>query len=139
MAVLWEEIGWVDLETYLRRDDRALLPVGSCEQHGRHLSFATHYLIPTEIAKRVSARTGVPVAATRGVRRTIPKFERAAHSPWREGRGFKGPRHWKAFFPHGATGVDPKKGSPEIGERLLAAATDRFAREVEQWEPLERS
>src|SRR5256712_8722602 len=64
MAVLWEEIGWVDLETYLRRDDRALLPVGSCEQHGRHLSFATDYLIPTEIAKRVSARTGVPVAPT---------------------------------------------------------------------------
>src|SRR3989442_2000667 len=64
MAVLWEEIGWVDLETYLRRDDRALLPVGSCEQHGRHLSFATDYLIPTEIAMRVSARTGVPVTPT---------------------------------------------------------------------------
>src|SRR3989449_11313062 len=64
MAVLWEEIGWVDLETYLRRDDRAILPVGSCEQHGRHLSFATDYLIPTEIAKRVSARTGVPVTPT---------------------------------------------------------------------------
>src|SRR5437016_3415721 len=64
MAVLWEEIGWVDLETYLRRDDRAILPVGSCEQHGRHLSFATDYLIPTEIAMRVSARTGVPVTPT---------------------------------------------------------------------------
>src|SRR3989442_2338940 len=64
MAVVWKEFGWFDLETYLRRDDRALLPVGSCEQHGRHLSFATDYLIPTEIAKRVSARTGVPVAPT---------------------------------------------------------------------------
>src|SRR2546429_9746229 len=64
MAVLWEEIGWVDLETYLRRDDRAILPVGSCEQHGRHLPFATDYLIPTEIAMRVSPRTGAPVTPT---------------------------------------------------------------------------
>ena len=243
-AVLWEEIGWVDLETYLRRDDRAILPVGSCEQHGRHLSFATDYLIPTEIAKRVSARTGVPVTPTLcfgmsvhhmefpgtmslspdtfmavfrdlveslyrhgfrrvlvlnghggniaplttalstladrhrdlrvkvghwwqdpavqavmreawgdveyhaaagetsailAVRPTIPKLERAAHSAWRDGLEFKGPRHWKALFPHGAVGVDPKKGSPEIGERLLSTATDRFAREVEQWEPLEKN
>lgn len=61
MAVLWEEIGWPDLEEFLRTDDRAIVPVGSCEQHGRHLSFATDYLIPTEIAQRVSARTGVPV------------------------------------------------------------------------------
>jgi creatinine amidohydrolase len=35
--------------------------VGSCEQHGRHLSFATDYLIPVEIGRRVSERTGVPV------------------------------------------------------------------------------
>ena len=61
MAVLWEEVGWPDLEEFLRSDDRAIVPVGSTEQHGRHLSFATDYLIPSEIARRISARTGVPV------------------------------------------------------------------------------
>ncbi len=242
MAILWEEVGWVDLEAYLRRDDRAMVPVGSCEQHGRHLSFATDYLIPTEIARRVSARTRVPVAPTlcfgmsvhhmdfpgtitlspdtfvavmrdiveslyrHGFRRVmivnghggniapiatalastvdrhrdlrvkvghwwqdpavqavmreawndveyhaaagetsailairpgIPKLDRAAQSAWREGLEFKGPRHWKAFFPHGTAGVDPKKASAQVGERLLAAATDRFARELETWDALE--
>lgn len=63
-AVLWEEVGWPDLEAYLRRDDRAIIPVGSCEQHGPHLSYATDYLIPTEIARRVSDATGVPVTPT---------------------------------------------------------------------------
>ena len=61
MALLWEDVGWPDLEEFLRTDDRAIVPVGSCEQHGRHLSFATDYLIPTEIARRVSVRTRVPV------------------------------------------------------------------------------
>lgn len=241
MAVLWEDVGWVDLDAYLRRDDRAIVPVGSCEQHGRHLSFATDYLIPTEIARRVSARTGVPVTPTlcfgmsvhhmdfpgtitlspetfvavirdvlhslhrHGFRRVlilnghggnmapiavalatvmdqyrdlrvkvghwwqdpavqavmreawgdveyhaaagetsailairsgIPKLERAAHSPWREGMEAKGPRHWKALFPHGAAGVDPKKATAEIGERLLGVATDRFVHEVEDWSEL---
>jgi len=238
MTMLWEAIGWPDLEQYLQRDDRAIVPVGSCEQHGRHLSFATDYLIPTEIARRVSARTGVAVTPTlcfgmsihhmdfpgtitlspdtfvavirdvlhslyrHGFRRvlilnghggnmapiatalatvldqhrelrvkvghwwqdpsvqavmqeawgdieyhaaagetsailairpSIPKLERAANSPWREGIEVKGPRHWTVFFPHGAAGVDPRKATPELGERLLAAATERYVREVEQW------
>ncbi len=61
MAMLWQEIGWVDVEAYLKKDDRAIVPVGSCEQHGRHLSFATDYLVPMEIGRRVSALTRVPV------------------------------------------------------------------------------
>src|SRR5947209_6627158 len=149
MAVLWEEIGWVDLETYLRRDDRAILPVGSCEQHGRHLSFATDYLIPTEIAMRVSARTGVPVTPTLCFGMSVHHMEfpgtlslspdtfmavirDLVESLYRH--GFR-----SVLCPHGAVGVDPKNGAPGIGERLLSTATDRFAREVEQWEPLEKS
>ncbi len=241
MAVFWEEATWPELEEFLRNDDRALVPLGSCEQHGRHLSFATDYLIPSELARRVSARTGVPVtpplcfgmsihhmdfpgtitlspetfaavirdivdslhrhgfrrllllnghggniapiatalatvldrhrdlrikvghwwqdpavetvmrevwgdvehhaaagetSAILALRPGIPRLERAMHSAWQEGAEAKGPRHWKAFFPHGAAGVDPKKATAQIGERLLQAATDRFVREVEQWEPL---
>ncbi len=61
MAKLWREIGWVDVEAYLKKDDRAIVPVGSCEQHGRHLSFATDYLVPVEIGRRLSELTQVPV------------------------------------------------------------------------------
>ena len=61
MTMLWQEISWVDVEAYLKNDDRAIVPVGSCEQHGRHLSFATDYLVPVEIGRRVSALTEVPV------------------------------------------------------------------------------
>jgi creatinine amidohydrolase len=240
-AVLWEEQGWVDMEAYLREDDRALVPVGSCEQHGRHLSFATDYLIPEAIARRVSARTRVPVTPTlcfgssvhhmefpgtitlgadtfvlvirdileslhrHGFRRVmllnghggnvgpiavalaplldryrdlrvkvghwwqdpsvqavlrelfgdveyhaavgetsailairpgIPKMDRAAHSAPPRGMEAMGPRHWKAFFPHGATGVDPKRASPEVGERLIASAVERFTRELQDWPDL---
>jgi creatinine amidohydrolase len=241
MAVFWEEVTWPDLEEFLRHDNRALVPLGSCEQHGRHLSFATDYLIPTEIARRVSARTGVPVtpplcfgmsihhmdfpgtitlspetfaavirdivdslyrhgfrrlvllnghggniapiatalatvldrhrdlrikvghwwqdpaveavmreawgnieyhaaagetSAILAIRPGIPRLERAMHSAWQRGAEAMGPQHWKALFPHGASGVDPKKATAQMGERLLQTATDRFVREVEQWEPL---
>ncbi len=238
MARLWEEIGWVDLEAYLRGDDRAIVPIGSCEQHGRHLSFATDYLVPAEIARRVSARTGVPVtpplcfgmslhhmefpgtislspdtfvavvrdiltslyrhgfrrililnghggninplgtalaplvdrhrdlrikvghwwqdaqveqvmrdhwgapdhhataaetSAILAIRPTIPQMARAAFSPWADGLEYKGPRHWKSFFPHGAAGIDPRGASREAGEQLLEAATRRYERELQDW------
>jgi creatinine amidohydrolase len=241
MAVLWEDVGWPDLEEFLRTDDRAIVPVGSCEQHGRHLSFATDYLIPTEIARRVSARTRVPVtpplcfgmsihhmdfpgsitltpdtfaavvrdiveslhrhgfrrllilnghggniaplatalapvldshrdlrikvghwwqdpkveavmrdawgdveyhaaagetSAILAIRPNVPRLQRAAHSAWQKGIEVMGPRHWKGLFPHGAAGVDPKRATAEIGERLLRAATDRFVGELEQWDPI---
>jgi creatinine amidohydrolase len=241
MARLWEELGWVDLESYLRKDNRAMFPVGSCEQHGRHLSFATDYLIPVEIARRVSDRTGVPVtpplcfgmslhhmefpgtislsadtfvaavrdiieslyrhgfrrvlivnghggnihpigtalaplvdvhrdlrvkvghwwvdpevqrvlrehfgdieyhaaagetSAIMAIRPGVPKLERAAYSPWVEGIEYKSPRHWKTYFPHGSAGVDPKRASAEAGEQLIAAAVDRFSRELQEWSKL---
>ena len=62
MALLLEELGWPDVEDYLRSDDRLILVVGSTEQHGRHLVFASDTWQPWEIARRVSARTGVLLA-----------------------------------------------------------------------------
>src|SRR5205807_3853589 len=55
MTMLWQEISWVDVEAYLKNDDRAIVPVGSCEQHGRHLSFVTDYLVPVEIGRPFSS------------------------------------------------------------------------------------
>ena len=62
MALLLEELGWPDVVEYLRHDDRLILVVGSTEQHGRHLTFATDVWQPWEIARRVSDQTGVLVA-----------------------------------------------------------------------------
>jgi creatinine amidohydrolase len=62
MALLLEELGWPDVEEYLRHDDRLVLVVGSTEQHGRHLAFASDTWQPWEIARRLSERTGVLLA-----------------------------------------------------------------------------
>ncbi len=62
MALLLEELGWPDVVEYLRRDDRLILVVGSTEQHGRHLAFASDVWQPWEIARRLSDQTGVLLA-----------------------------------------------------------------------------
>ena len=62
MARLLEELGWPDVQEYLRHDDRLILVVGSVEQHGRHMPLASDIWQPWEIAVRLSDRTGVLVA-----------------------------------------------------------------------------
>jgi creatinine amidohydrolase len=62
MPLLLEELGWPDVQEYLRRDDRLILVVGSTEQHGRHMAFGSDVWVPWEIARRLSDRTGVLLA-----------------------------------------------------------------------------
>jgi creatinine amidohydrolase len=62
VALLLEELGWPDVQEYLQRDDRLMLVVGSTEQHGRHMTFASDVWVPWEIARRLSDRTGVLLA-----------------------------------------------------------------------------
>jgi len=62
MALFLADLGWPDVEEYLRHDDRLILVLGSTEQHGRHLVFGTDVIEPWEIARRTSDRTGVLVA-----------------------------------------------------------------------------
>jgi creatinine amidohydrolase len=56
-----EEMNWMDVEKYLETDDRIMVVIGSCEQHG-YLSLLTDTKIPLEIADRVSQESGVLVA-----------------------------------------------------------------------------
>lgn len=60
--VLWEWLTWEEVGA-LRRSgmDMAILPVGSTEQHGPHLSLNVDTLSADTVAKGVSAQTGVPV------------------------------------------------------------------------------
>lgn len=62
MAFLLAELGWPDIQEYLQHDDRLILVVGSTEQHGRHMAFASDTWQPWEIAQRLSERTGVLLA-----------------------------------------------------------------------------
>jgi creatinine amidohydrolase len=62
MALLLAELGWPDVQEYLGHDDRLILVVGSTEQHGRHMTFASDTWQPWEIAQRLSERTGVLLA-----------------------------------------------------------------------------
>lgn len=57
----FEELNWFDVEHYLQEDDRLILVLGSCEQHG-YLSLTTDVKIPQALADAASQRTGVLVA-----------------------------------------------------------------------------
>ena len=57
----FEELNWFDIEKYLQVDDRVILVIGACEQHG-YLSQSTDVLIPQALADAASQQTGVLVA-----------------------------------------------------------------------------
>jgi creatinine amidohydrolase len=56
-----EELNWMDVEEYLKHDDRLILVVGACEQHG-YLSLLSDVKIPLALADAASKQTGVLVA-----------------------------------------------------------------------------
>lgn len=57
----FEEMNWMDVEAYLRQDDRLILVLGATEQHG-YLSLLTDIKIPQALADAASKQTGIPVA-----------------------------------------------------------------------------
>ncbi len=57
----FEDLNWFDLEEYLKSDDRLILVLGSCEQHG-YLSLLSDVKIPLALADAASKQTNVPVA-----------------------------------------------------------------------------
>lgn len=56
-----EELNWMDVEGYLQHEDRIILIIGACEQHG-YLSLLTDIKIPLALADAASQQTGVLVA-----------------------------------------------------------------------------
>jgi creatinine amidohydrolase len=56
-----EDMNWMDVESYLQHEDRLILVLGACEQHG-YLSLLTDTKIPQALADAASQRTGVLVA-----------------------------------------------------------------------------
>lgn len=54
------DMTWAQVEAYLRRDDRCLLPLGSTEQHA-WLSLATDAILAEKVATDAAEPLGVPV------------------------------------------------------------------------------
>jgi len=55
---------WPEVEEYLKENDVVIFPVGSQEQHGKHLAEDNDSFTAMEIARRVGEKTGVLVAPT---------------------------------------------------------------------------
>lgn len=56
-----EDLNWMDVEAYLKTDDRLIVVLGTIEQHG-YLSLATDVKVPMALADAASQKTGVLVA-----------------------------------------------------------------------------
>lgn len=57
----YEDLNWFDIEAYLKIDNRLIIVLGACEQHG-YLSLLTDVKIPLALADSASQRTNVLVA-----------------------------------------------------------------------------
>lgn len=57
----FDDLNWMDVEGYLHLENRIMLVVGACEQHG-FLSLLTDIKIPQVLADLASRRSGVLVA-----------------------------------------------------------------------------
>lgn len=54
------DLNWMQLETYLERDDRIVLPLGSTEQHA-YLSLETDNMLAERVSAEAAEPIGVPV------------------------------------------------------------------------------
>lgn len=54
------DMNWMQVEAYLQRDDRCLLPIGCTEQHA-HLSLAVDAILAERVAVEAAEPLGVPV------------------------------------------------------------------------------
>ena len=54
------DANWMQIEEYLRRDDRIVLPTGSTEQHG-YLSLGTDAILAERVAAEAAEPLGIPV------------------------------------------------------------------------------
>lgn len=56
-----EDLNWMDIETYLKNDDRLILILGATEQHG-YLSLVTDVRIPQALADAAAQQNSILVA-----------------------------------------------------------------------------
>lgn len=54
------ELGYLDVQKWLEETDIVLVPIGSCEQHGRHLPVSVDGLAALQAVERVARKANVP-------------------------------------------------------------------------------
>ncbi len=62
--LLLADMSWPEVAEHLERDRRLIIPIGTCEQHGRHLPLGTDSLLAERLANDLSEEFGVLVAPT---------------------------------------------------------------------------
>ncbi len=58
--MLLQNMNWMQVEDYLKQDDRVVVPLGSTEQHS-YLSLATDSILAQKVAEEAADPLGVPV------------------------------------------------------------------------------
>lgn len=58
--MLIQNMNWMQVEQYLKKDNRVILPIGSTEQHG-YLSLMTDAILAQKVSEEAAEPLGVPV------------------------------------------------------------------------------
>jgi len=61
-SLVLQEMSWLDVQEYLKTSDMVIIPLGSTEQHGKHLPLGTDYYQAFGMSKMISEQTDVVVA-----------------------------------------------------------------------------
>ena len=57
-------MNYLEVEEYLKKSDTILIPVGSLENHGKHMPLGTDTMIPDKIAELLNERSDILIAPT---------------------------------------------------------------------------
>lgn len=69
------------VEEYLTRSQTVVIPVGSIENHGKHMPLGTDTLIPDKIVELLEEKSGVMIAPTIPTEPPTPSWLHRHHHP----------------------------------------------------------
>ena len=58
------KMNYLEVEEYLKKSDTIVIPVGSLENHGKHMPLGTDTMIPDKIAELLDAKSDLLIAPT---------------------------------------------------------------------------
>lgn len=82
MKVRWDEMRWPEIEELVRLPNVIILPVGSTEQHGRHLPLNTDMFTSVYLAEQVAAKVTAEFGIRVVVAPSIPYGEAGGTPPF---------------------------------------------------------
>ncbi|MDP2727068.1 MAG: creatininase family protein, partial [Dehalococcoidia bacterium] len=73
--MLLEHMTWAEVDDYLKKDDRIILPTASCEEHGRHMPLGNDSITAYTIAGMLGERANVLVAPPMAYGMSMPLID----------------------------------------------------------------